>query len=147
MCGNNIPLKTKKKKKRHCCRVAPESQELFSGGFWWIFFPPLLESEPDLAVCKHLAGSQKRLILQYPLHGTDCWTKKNLLLLELKSKQKCFSSSLLGVCRGWERQDTQVGAGSPSFHGDLRCPVSCLNSAGFLWLGVTTFAGIPGHLS
>lgn len=64
MCGNNIPLKTREKEKSHCCCVAPESSELFSRGFWWIFFsPPLVESEPDLTVCKHLALSQKRLIL------------------------------------------------------------------------------------
>ena len=69
MCGNNIPLK-KKKKKRHCCSVAPESQELFSGGYCWIFFPPLVESEPDSAVCKHLALSQKRLILRI-LHTVE----------------------------------------------------------------------------
>lgn len=94
MCGNNIPLKRKKKKEKHGCRVAPESQELFSRGFWWIFSPPLVESEPDLAVCKHLAACQKRLILQYPPHGADCWTEKNLLLLELKSKQGFFAEVL-----------------------------------------------------
>lgn len=85
MCGNNIPLKKKKKKALLSCSTRKP------GAFLRrilvdFFFPPLVEPEPDLVVCKHLALSQQRVILRI-LHTVETWTKKNLLFLELKSKQ------------------------------------------------------------
>lgn len=73
MCGNSIPLKTRGRGKAllSCSTRKP-------GAFLWrtqvdcgFFFPSLVESEPDLAVCKHLALSQKRLILQYPTRAVQ----------------------------------------------------------------------------
>lgn len=111
-----------------------------------------------MAVCKHLALSQPRLILRILQHGTGCWTKKNLLLLELKSKQtevlcrSTFSGSLLRVSSGGERpglggQPGQCPAILPSSRLDLGRPGCRLTSAGSLGLGVATFLGIPGPLS
>lgn len=74
MCGNNIPLKKgrKKKKKKSTAVAQHQKTRSFSredtGGF---FSPPLVELEPDLAVCKHLALSQKRLILRILHTGRD----------------------------------------------------------------------------
>lgn len=64
MCGNNIPLKTRKKKKKSLLPCSTRKLGAFLPRILVdFFFPPLVESEPDLAVCKHLALSQKRLIL------------------------------------------------------------------------------------
>lgn len=115
-----------------------KAKELFSREFWWIPPPPLVEQEPDLAVCKHLAGSQKRLILPCPPRGAYCGATENLLLLELKTnKQREFffseSTCLVFCCAikfGLEERESKVGVSvlPQAGYSDLGCPAGCLTS-------------------
>lgn len=115
-----------------------KAKELFSREFWWIPPPPLVEQEPDLAVCKHLAGSQKRLILPCPPRGAYCGATENLLLLELKTnKQREFffseSTCLVFCCAikfGLEERGSKVGVSvlPQAGYSDLGCPAGCLTS-------------------
>lgn len=115
-----------------------KAKELFSREFWWVPPPPLVEQEPDLAVCKHLAGSQKRLILPDPPRGAYCGATENLLLLELKTnKQREFffsKSTCLVFCSaikfGLEERGSKVGVSvlPQAGYSDLGCPAGCLTS-------------------